>query len=127
MVVNGDLAEMTAPEKAAAFPGVKDARNEAFSVQTLRFISDAGYDQPAQGFLTALLADAYGTGKANRAVYLTQALNWIGQARGLYAAARDAVNAATNDGDLNLVTLDLSSLTVTNPNVTAEGALAIPD
>ena len=126
-VVVNDLVEMSPAEKAVAFPTAKNIKNDAFALQTLRFISDSGYDPPAQTFLTALLADAYGTSKTNRAAYITQALNWIAQAHGLYIIARDAANAATSDMELNAVTLDLTPLTATDPHVTTEGALSIPD
>lgn len=130
-VVGLDVAEMNGGEKAVVdammLPDQKVAKISQFAAQTQQFVVTEGYDDSAQKYLSGLLADAYGTGKANRAAYITTFLDWINSIYAAYGAAKAACEAAVDQAALAAVVLDLSPFSATNPDVTPEGALAIPD
>lgn len=125
-----DVVEMSPGEKAtvdaALLPGLKAQRIEQIAQQTRSFVVAQGYDDTAKHYLTALLADAYGTSKTSRAAYITEALDWINAVQVAYGTAKAACEAAADKTALDAVVLDLSPFESTNPDVTPEGALAIP-
>lgn len=129
-VVGEALLEMDAGEKATAdgseLPALKIAR-KALIAQTIKQIIEANFPPEKQRTLFFLLNDARALGLVNRLAYLQQLWTWMKQGVQLNHNKDDAVDSAVDASEIAAVTLNLSAINASIPDVSIRGALAIVD
>lgn len=130
-VAEDDVEEMDPTEKAAVdaamLPDQKTVKIDQFAEETRQFVVVQGYDDTAQKFLNGLYTDAVNLGLSNRSAYIKQFLDWVVAINTTYNTAKTDCQNAVDKAALDAVTMDLTPHEATNPDVTPEGALAIPN
>lgn len=101
-------------------------RYDVISYQANQYIEQY-YPSFRRELFLALSEEARNTGLTNRLAYINQLLTWIKTVVALVISAQTALASETTISGIRNYSVDFSVFDATNPNITVQAALAIPD
>jgi hypothetical protein len=125
-----NVVEMNQSEKdivdGSLLPGIKTNKKISLDNDLSNFLISRGYDLETRSNLQAMYADGV-RGKPKKAQYIQALINWQHSADAELNSKLALVDAQTTIADTLSVTLDTTSLIVSDPGITISGAVTTTD